>query len=174
MFISQIRLLHSYSCCQCLLDQYGIQNSIFVSALAIEILLSSWPLLDIFVCQMLDLLLVPNTRDSYQVSWKFGFQTFGFSLTTASLGSVASAFTSGLTDSCVWCGGNLNIRLSYLSPTPTQSSSGFNFTNLVPLVSTSTRIQVPLYLQSEFFPSVKKILYRTICKYQCLKTSQHL
>lgn len=99
--------------------------------------------------------LIPDTQVSYHLSSKLVFQAFGLFLTSFSFGSVASAFISWLTDNCLWCGRHLNIQFSNLCPTPTQSTSDYNFINLVPLVSTSTRMQVHLCLQSEFFSSLK-------------------
>lgn len=154
--------LHSYSWCQCF-AHYDIHSSVFMCTLATEILLSSSPLLWPFCVSNAWLALDPwYPRLSSPLLSKFGLQAFELPLIIVSLGSVAAAFTSWLTDNWCECRGNLNVQLSYLDPTSTQFFLGFNCINLVPLVSPSHQdggvfmIKIwifPLHSEKQRFPA---------------------
>lgn len=118
----------------------GHWNSVILLTFSVTFLTCSW-------------YLIPKPPTTCLRSW--ASRLYGLFLTIFNLGSVASAFISWLTDNCLWYGRHLHIQFSNLCPIPTQSSSDYNFINLVPLVPTPTRMQVHLCLQSEFFSSVK-------------------
>lgn len=158
--------MRSYSWHPCL-GHCDIQNSVFISMLVTEIPLFSFPLLWLFCVSIA--WLGPEPQDPSPLSPKFGSQTCGLLLVTASWGSVASANTSWLTEPCLWYSLNLNVQLSYQPDFLPRLLQVFNFISLVPLVSTSIRVKL------EFFPSGgNKDSSLQNVQLQCLKTSQCL